>query len=551
MHSYLCYSLHGKQFFYLAGTKLIFKTQKSMKSKSVITCLIVALLMLASVAARCQEPLPIFSAGLIFEDSTYDALPRQSAEDGSKADLPSQVDLTPYCPEIRHQGYIFSCVGWAAGYSAMSIQRAILNKCTDKQVITRNAHSALFLYNQIKTEDCRQGARISDALTFLEKNGDCLARQFDFEVNDCEQRPDSSVVVTARRFAIQDFLTLFGAKEKDEIKILRVKKVLAAQKPVVVGMAVLRNFYDLKNAQYWHPMLGNTTPTGGHAMVVVGYDDQREAFRLMNSWGKNWGDNGYIWLKYKDFADFCKYAYAMYLLAPAPMQPAPDSSHAPTTQPPITPSTHPQTAPQPVQEKPLIELSGLLEFRTFVGWTAQTQLPMFETAEVRSAGSTTYQLQRRDWPLGQRFQLLATAPRTDGYLYVFSVDAQRQVHFHWPRQQVLNEQFAGQNESALLVAGNTQIAIPGATKVLKLAHPGTDRLVLLFSKKKIETVQKLADIVARKEGDFTQNLRQVLGKFAVPASDITYFSDRIGFDASTRSDGWIVPLVLEVECVEP
>ena len=300
-----------------------------------------------------------FGAGLLFEDDTYDALPRQSAEDGSKADLPSSVDLTPYCPEVRHQGYIFSCVGWSAGYAAMSIQRAILNRCTDREVITRNAHSALFLYNQIKTEDCKQGARISDALRLLSTQGDCLARQFDFEVNNCEQVPDSAVAIAARRYAIQDFLTLFGAKESGDTKVIRVKKVLATQKPVVVGMNVLRNFYDLKNAQYWHPTLGNTTFAGGHAMTVVGYDDRREAFRLMNSWGKNWGDGGFIWVKYSDFGQYCKYAYALYLLAPASFrhsaipsltdqaQVSVDSAKAnPTTQQPSNPTTQQLNNPQ-------------------------------------------------------------------------------------------------------------------------------------------------------------------------------------------------------------
>ncbi len=507
----------------------------------VLTYLVLVLLLLSQNPAHCQPE--GFGAGLLFEDDTYDALPRQSAEDGSKADLPQSVDLTPYCPEVRHQGYIFSCVGWSAGYSAMSIQRAILNRCTDREVITRNAHSALFLYNQIKTEDCKQGARISDALSLLSTQGDCLARQFDFEVNNCEQVPDSAVSVSARRYAIQDYLTLFGAKESSDIKVLRVKKVLAAQKPVVVGISVLRNFYDLKNAQYWHPTLGNTAPAGGHAMTVVGYDDRREAFRLMNSWGKNWGDAGFIWVKYADFGNYCKYAYALYLLAPAKMQDANGKQQMANSK--------QQTVPSPQQptERPLLELSGQLDFRSLTGWTAQTRQPMFETAEaLLTQQPSIYHLKNQAWPVGQLFQLLAAAPATDQYLYVFSVDAQRTVHFHWPRQAGLNEKFDGLNESALLVAGSTQIAIPGPMKALKLAQPGTDRLVLLFSKKKIDTVQQLAALLAQREGDFDQNLRLILGKFAVPTGDIRYFPDRIGFEASSRSGGFIVPLVLEVEC---
>ena len=478
-------------------------------------------LMFFSVVTYAQE----FAAGLVFEDDTYEALPRQSPEDGSKAELPAAIDLTPYCPEVRHQGYIFSCVGWATGYGALSIQRAVMNGCTDRAVITRNAHSALFLYNQIKKEDCNKGSRISDALTFLTQKGDCLARQFDFDVNNCAQMPDSQVVRQAGRYAIQDFITLFGINDPSDIKVLRVKRVLARNKPVVIGMNVLRNFYDLKNAVYWHPELGNTTPAGGHAMVVVGYDDHKEAFRIMNSWGKNWGDQGFIWVKYKDFAQFCKYAYALYFVAPARLETATVDTAA-------------------VSEKPLLQLSGQFRFRAFAGWQ-QTQA-LFDEAQA-TYQYPVYQLQKKDWPVGQQFQLLASTLREDEYLYVFSVDARREIHFHWPRQAGLNEKFEGSHESGLLLAGGAEIAIPGVNKVLKLATPGIDHLVMLFSKRKIETIQKLAIIATKKEGDFAQNLLQTLGKYAVPPADITYAPDKIAFSAATRAEGYIVPLILQVQ----
>ncbi len=36
-------------------------------------------------------------------------------------------------------------------------------------------------------------------------------------------------------------------------------------------------------------------------MVVVGYDNTRQAFRLLNSWGSDWADNGYCWVDYDHF----------------------------------------------------------------------------------------------------------------------------------------------------------------------------------------------------------------------------------------------------------
>jgi hypothetical protein len=40
----------------------------------------------------------------------------------------------------------------------------------------------------------------------------------------------------------------------------------------------------------------------GHAMCIIGYDDNigGGSFKLVNSWGKEWGKNGFCWLRYND-----------------------------------------------------------------------------------------------------------------------------------------------------------------------------------------------------------------------------------------------------------
>lgn len=43
----------------------------------------------------------------------------------------------------------------------------------------------------------------------------------------------------------------------------------------------------------------NEEHQGGHAMCIVGYT--KEGFILRNSWGRNWGDNGYCIFPYQDW----------------------------------------------------------------------------------------------------------------------------------------------------------------------------------------------------------------------------------------------------------
>ncbi|NIQ16155.1 MAG: peptidase, partial [Candidatus Dadabacteria bacterium] len=37
---------------------------------------------------------------------------------------------------------------------------------------------------------------------------------------------------------------------------------------------------------------------GGHAIMVVGYDDNKQRFIVRNSWGRRWGDKGCCYMPY-------------------------------------------------------------------------------------------------------------------------------------------------------------------------------------------------------------------------------------------------------------
>jgi len=40
----------------------------------------------------------------------------------------------------------------------------------------------------------------------------------------------------------------------------------------------------------------------GHAVAIVGYDDERGAMLIRNSWGPGWGYRGHAWLGYSALA---------------------------------------------------------------------------------------------------------------------------------------------------------------------------------------------------------------------------------------------------------
>ena len=50
----------------------------------------------------------------------------------------------------------------------------------------------------------------------------------------------------------------------------------------------------------------------GHAVLLVGYDDSLQCFKVKNSWGSQWGENGYFRIAYDDVTDDVKFgSYAV------------------------------------------------------------------------------------------------------------------------------------------------------------------------------------------------------------------------------------------------
>src|SRR5205823_6491258 len=48
-----------------------------------------------------------------------------------------------------------------------------------------------------------------------------------------------------------------------------------------------------------------------HAVTVVGYDDNTQRFKFVNSWGIDWGEDGYGYLTYAFVREFAYFAVAM------------------------------------------------------------------------------------------------------------------------------------------------------------------------------------------------------------------------------------------------
>ncbi len=239
-----------------------------------------------------------------------------------RAFLPIAVDLSHAFPTPGDQGDQGSCVGWAVGYAARSFY--VLEHEGGNPGNASDIVSPSFIYNTINDQpgNCENGTRISDALELLRFWGALSIAEAPYLPRSCN--PPSEVAAEAlQRFQIWDWRTV------DYTRLDDIKGQLAKGHPVIFGAALTYDFDDMRDATVYH---GSGEEWGSsHAMVLVGYDDMRQAFKLINSWGKRWGEGGFGWIAYDTFA---ARANSAFVVEPsAGQRPEPDPEPAPVPEP--------------------------------------------------------------------------------------------------------------------------------------------------------------------------------------------------------------------------
>jgi hypothetical protein len=251
-----------------------------------------------------------YTTGFIPEKpEVYEATPQVKRY---RANLPLKVDLSANFPTAGIQGKQSSCVAWATAYAARSYYEAVNQgwEANDPS----HQFSPAFVYNQIRAGKCGDGSVISDALKLMKKTGVVPLAEFPYDPQDCLTIPDNQTLTHAASFRIKDWLRV-NEKRLDDIK-----GQLYKGNPVIFGMSVNEDFHKLRGDEIYND-LSKPDPMQGHAMVLVGYDDSKQAFKLLNSWGTHWGNNGFGWVSYAAFLKRVQNTFVMDVaVSPKPLE---------------------------------------------------------------------------------------------------------------------------------------------------------------------------------------------------------------------------------------
>ena len=260
---------------------------------------------------------------------------------------PDFYSLEKYVPNVISQGKSNACTSFSVIYYGLSTQYNQVFDITNP--VDKNGHSfdPFFGYTLINDEnstnnpECNLSNTLVDVFKILKSKG--AKKKWFYPHIECYT--SSTILLNpeidnyTNPYEIYDFDAIPGIGYN--MSINSAKEQLLNNKPIIVASWFPSNFKNsVQNDGLYSPndnelkkiknaflliKSGQSTKEDflsfsenhfGHAITIIGYDDNVNggSFRVVNSWGNEWGDEGYFWLKYKDFKMIAYEAYVMDLL---------------------------------------------------------------------------------------------------------------------------------------------------------------------------------------------------------------------------------------------
>ncbi|GGD33234.1 C1 family peptidase [Flavobacterium orientale] len=209
--------------------------------------------------------------------------------------LPPSLDLSQFLPPIGNQGQQGSCTSWATTYYLKSFQERIESGL---EYNPNRIMSPSYTYNQITQGICG-GTTFESTLEILQEKGAVTIDEFPYFDFTCSSQPTALQNSLAEPNKISGYKYLSGVN-----MVLEMKTLIHDQTPILISAFLTKNFGKIDSlglTAYREHAVDPTLKGGCHAMLVVGYSDVYNAFKVVNSWGETWGDDGFVWIDYKAF----------------------------------------------------------------------------------------------------------------------------------------------------------------------------------------------------------------------------------------------------------
>ena len=208
----------------------------------------------------------------------------------SGTSLPVSVDLRNTCPPVLDQGQLGSC-------TANSIANAFYFDELKQKESSAFLPSRLFIYYNERvlegTVKQDSGAQIRDGFKTIATQGVVSEKSWSYIISKFKTKPSATLYKNALKTKAISYHSVAQ-------NLIDMKSCLSEGFPIVIGFSVYSSFESNSVAQSGIvPMPSKSEQLlGGHAVLVVGYDDNTQRFLVQNSWGTSWGQSGFFTIPY-------------------------------------------------------------------------------------------------------------------------------------------------------------------------------------------------------------------------------------------------------------
>jgi len=200
-------------------------------------------------------------------------------------ELPKKVDWTSQMSPVKNQGAEGACASFA-GIAVKEFQEKIdYGRFIDL--------SERYLYEKAKRASGHQeGTTLIAIAKVLVKNGVCEEEYWKYIAGKVGE-PLEGADKSAEIFKIESGYT--------RISNLQELKACLVKAPVEIGVKIYRNWKRQKEGRIPDSTFCDRLKgaMGGHAIVIVSYNDDIQRVSFKNSWGQ-WGNKGYGTMSYKE-----------------------------------------------------------------------------------------------------------------------------------------------------------------------------------------------------------------------------------------------------------
>jgi C1A family cysteine protease len=204
--------------------------------------------------------------------------------------LPPSVDLRPQLPPIDDQGPLGSCTAWAS----TAAWRHVLMK-EGQPDMPVSALAQYYWTRQMEgTTKVDAGASIRDAIKTMVKTGVAPQDLWPYDPHKFATKPPVTVQREASRHQALTY-------ERVTQSLTQMQTVLFSGYIIVFGFAVYESFESPEVAESGITPMPQPSEAmlGGHAVTMVGYNDEVRRVLCRNQWGQHWGQDGYFEMPYE------------------------------------------------------------------------------------------------------------------------------------------------------------------------------------------------------------------------------------------------------------